>query len=222
MAYALASIVLTLASSVQALTIGTPENGNCFPFGCMGWGPQPGTRYQQIYSSAEFSGPISITQISFDLFPSISDVQAGGTYRMSLSTTATPLAGLSSVFSQNVGRDNQLFTESVHVVGPAPTRLVFRGAPFFYDPSQGNLLLDIEVLDVTHPDGMRAQRNGAFYASQHGSAVGSFSRITDFSEQPVAAEGWGLVTTFVPEHGSGLLVCFGLGLLAHGRRRARA
>src|ERR1700690_2138574 len=37
-----------------------PGNGNCFPFGCAYNGS-----YQQVYSSSQFSGPMTITALSF-------------------------------------------------------------------------------------------------------------------------------------------------------------
>ena len=49
------------------LTIGLPASeGNAYPFGGTFWFTSPNpTRYQQVYSSTAFSGPIDIQTIRF-------------------------------------------------------------------------------------------------------------------------------------------------------------
>jgi len=73
--------------------------------------------------------------------------------------------------------------------GAAPATLVIDGVvPFFYDPSKGNLLLDI----VISPGAVFFPLN-VFYASRSGTANGIFSRYHNFGS---AFIGWGLVTEF--------------------------
>jgi hypothetical protein len=113
-------------------------------------------RVQQVYASSEFSNsPILITAIYWR--PSIND---GFPFRtvvsniqVNLSTTSKQPDQLSSVFAENVGLDDQIV-----FAGPLKLSSRFRDAaggtkkfdmmlrlqhPFYYDPAQGNLLVDI-------------------------------------------------------------------------------
>ena len=102
-----------------SITLGTDNGGNAFPFG---GSVGAGTRYQEAYASADFSGPISIT-ITTDI-NLLSDTD----------------------FDANLGVDNTLF-QTVALSGPAPAELSFTGGPFFYSPANGNLLLDFTISD---------------------------------------------------------------------------
>jgi hypothetical protein len=113
-------------------------------------------RVQQVYGAAEFlNGPILIT--GFYWRPAPSDGFAFRTVvpdiQVNLSTTSKQPDGLSSVFAENVGLDDQVVFK-----GPLKLSSHFKDAaggtkrfdmlvrlqhPFYYDPAQGNLLLDI-------------------------------------------------------------------------------
>src|SRR5690349_5964317 len=80
---------------------GDPGDGNCYPFGCQSTNPTNsndwGTEYQQVYTSTDFSGPITITSISF-FRNNVSAFGSGlntGTYTLSLAISAKPVNGLS-------------------------------------------------------------------------------------------------------------------------------
>jgi hypothetical protein len=115
-------------------------------------------RYQQVYAASEF-GPTSIWidailfrpdsgagQPFFSTFPSV---------QVNLSTTSAGLDGLSSTFAANVGADNTMVRSgpvtlsSVDVVGPGNTRafdiIIPFTTSFLYNPTLGNLLLDVRV-----------------------------------------------------------------------------
>ena len=118
-------------------------------------------RYQQVYDATEFSalsGPAEITKILFrpdvvgHAFSStLSDI------RIDLSTTSASAGGLSSTFASNVGADDTIvyggaagssLSLSSSFTGPSGGPKAFDIAinlttPFLYDPSQGNLLLDV-------------------------------------------------------------------------------
>jgi hypothetical protein len=111
-------------------------------------------RYQQVYSSALFSnlnGNIYLVWMEFS--PNASQATAWAVPRMqvNLSTTAKSADGLSPVFSENVGPDDQV------VFGPAPHTFdphypdgygtVFFDRSFRYDTSLGNLLLDVRIFE---------------------------------------------------------------------------
>ena len=224
--------LLAFAGPAGAVIIGLPADagGNCFPFGCTDTDGTPGTRYQQVYNSTQFSGPLLIDTISFFDAGHNGDLNSG-TYTLSLSTTSKPVNGLDLVtFDNNVGSDNQAFAVAVLTGGAVPSVLTFSGTPFLYNPGLGNLLLDIHITGIGHTG------NPSFFASRDGTAAGIFSRAQDFGG---GFDNYGLVTHFgengevpepmppmpeptVPEPTT--VVLLGLGLIggAVGRRRIRA
>jgi hypothetical protein len=174
------------AVGVNTLTIGGSSEGpNIFPFGG-GFGSS--NRYQQAYAAAQFnsSAPLLISSISF------LDGQgtfAPSTYAFSLSTITTGIDDLDLTnFDANRGTDNTMLA-SVNLGGAAPATLRIEGAtPILYDPSRGNLLLDI----VISPGGVFPAGFGAAYASR-GSANGVMSRYHNFG---IGFIGYGLITEF--------------------------
>jgi hypothetical protein len=134
-------------------TVEGNEN-NCFPFGfCEGNGTM---RYQQVYASSQFSGPILIGQILFR-----PDATFGGGFsallpdiQIDMSTTREAADALSTTFADNVGPDDTI----VYARGALPLFSSFTGpaagpktfditinltTPFLYNPAAGNLLLDV-------------------------------------------------------------------------------
>jgi hypothetical protein len=113
-------------------------------------------RYQQLYAASQFASIGSgglITQIVFR-----PDTGTGKRFRatlpdvqINLSTTSVADDALSLTFADNVGAD-----DTVVFSGPLPLQSKNRGSnpkdfdivinlttPFFYDPTKGNLLLDV-------------------------------------------------------------------------------
>ena len=67
-----------------------------------------------------------------------------GTYTFKLSTSTNDYLTPSATFANNVGADEQLFATVVIGGGPVPPVFSFTGAPFNYDPANGDLLLEVD------------------------------------------------------------------------------
>ncbi|MEO0413004.1 MAG: PEP-CTERM sorting domain-containing protein [Pseudomonadota bacterium] len=177
---------LTMMTSAHALIIGESDSINSIPFN-----QRPlttGSFYQQVYDADQFPGTVDISSLTF--------FRAGGnatynegTYTFSLSTSLNPVAGLSiSVPESNVGSDETFFAE-LALSGTVDQLLVVNagtggGSSFTYDPTQGDLLLDIAI---SNPG---ADGSGQFVADADAQF---FSRSHDFGS---GFTGFGLVTEF--------------------------
>jgi hypothetical protein len=126
------------------------DTGNLLPL----FSDQP-IRYQQVFDASQFSrlnpGGGLINRIAFRGHgPGIPFTATVPQLQVNLSTTSKSPDNLSSTFTDNVGSDDtQVFS------GPLHTAVTFTGdptnfevvinfsKPFYYDPTKGNLLLDI-------------------------------------------------------------------------------
>jgi hypothetical protein len=212
------SIGTLLGSSI---TVGTDSGANDFPFSGPFFG-YAGTDYQEAYASSDFTGPINITGIDFFLGTGFTGSLYAGTYTLSLSVISSNIGSLSSTnLAGNIGSDDTVF-EVANLKGSAPSVLTFTGTPFLYDPSLGNLLLDISIT---------GGKGGSTAAYQDSEGVGTgIARYQNFGLNN--GLGYGLVTEFdstasmanTPEPGTlPLMACLGLvGLLVQRLRRSRA
>lgn len=210
----------TLGAFANAdVIIGTRNFDNDFPFGNSTFAPYSG-EYQQLYSSTAFPGPITITQIQFASAAIFSAGTENLDFNMSLETTsASPSApggyadniaggtGLTQVFSGSLAYDalvNGTFDLSVPIT------------PFAYDPSDGNLLLDVNIISasggsVTFMAGFDPNEGRVFNLSGSGAQTqwGGFGLVTKFVTASSA----------VPEPGPiAMLGCLGLAGVAFLRR----
>lgn len=204
------------------------------------------TRYQQVYGAPAFNSitePVAIHSLSFFAatemcnFAGCWDVPeadrsiAAGNYTVRLSTTSAAVDGLATAFSSNYGSDVQVFFE-----GNLSDTLTITGTtPFIYDPSLGNLLLEIMVNDQIANDGalLRFQEtivqfNNPATRDQMSSRIGSGANAVS-TGQPWTRSG-GYKTAFdytpvsatpVPEPGTWALAIMGIGLIGAAARRRK-
>lgn len=67
----IALLSMTLMLHAASITVGSMDNGNCYPFMCNDSGTSTGVSidYQQAYISSAFSGPFNVTSLSWDYWP---------------------------------------------------------------------------------------------------------------------------------------------------------
>ena len=185
---AVGSSALVQIDAFNTVVIGEPADGsNFFPFGGSAFGAA--NRYQQAYAAGRFnsSTPLLIRSITF---LGGQGALATNSYAFFLSTITAGIDNLSTTnFNANRGADNTLLA-TLNLSGAAPATLTIEGAtPFLYDPSAGNLLLDI----VITPGGVIGGALPSFYLARNGTASGIMSRYHNFGTGFI---GWGLVTRF--------------------------
>ena len=223
------SAAIVVPNSLAAVE-GNANNG--FPFNLADFGTTS-MRYQQAFAASEFAslgGPTLITGMAFrpdgdgNAFATIlADIQ------INLSTTTRAPDALSTTFATNVGSNDTV----VYARGPLALSSANTGAgprdfdivitfttPFLYDPSQGNLLLEVRNFG--------GGTTTAFDAHQiSNDSISRLFAINDATATSGSADSLGLVAQFltdgsqaVPEPST--LIIFSLGGLAiAGHRVAR-
>jgi hypothetical protein len=196
-------------------------------------------RYQQVFSASQFpssTGPLMITQIAFRPDGSVTDpslIIRFDSVQIDLSTTSRTPSTLSTLFASNVGADDTTVFNSFVFVnapvtgppgGPKDFTVSFALKPFIYDPSAGDLLLDVRAVEsgggISAP--FDAESNNPFTAHLDAPDISAASG-TSFAT--------GLVTEFqftpVPEPSTLVLASLGTLLVGVGwgwrqRRSVRA
>ena len=207
--------------------IGENDNGspNCLPFGCAG--SLSVTRVQHQYAASAFTGPLEISRFSFFCTNSFCDpTSAFGTqaFTVRLATSTRAMGSLTSDLDANVGADAVTFVSSGVATGTYGTGFTITGPGFAYDPSAGNLLLDVFI--GSGFDGVGLQFLNAGFSSD-------VDRISQFNGGTSSNPGYGLqiginidtgnypFANTVPEPGSLFLFSIGAAMLALRRRRVR-
>lgn len=198
----------------------------------------PSQRYQQVYGNSAFSsltGPVLITQIAFrpdgNFGSAFSNVTLPNV-QIDLSTTNAVVDNLSTTFANNVGANDAVvfsgpLTLSSADTGPAGGPMAFDIVinlltAFFYDPSAGNLLMDVR--NFSGGSGV-SQLDAEASGSDAMSRVYTESQgVNAASVNPGENDTVGLVTQFtvtpVPEPGMSALVGMALvGAMGAVRRR---
>jgi len=154
-----------------------------------------------------------------------------GTWTISLSQTTADWNTLSSTYASNIGLDNTLVF-SGNLTQPwafGDTLVINLTTPFAYDPSQGNLLMDVVVSGISMAGGkIGFDTNGYNAGNLNGNTFLGRVYYDGGGGTGFVDKGYGLVTGFdagapttVPEPTSFVLVSLGLGALAAGIRRRR-
>ena len=194
--------------------VGNNTDGNCYPFSC---GPSDSvTIYQQVYNSTAFANPISISSINF--FKDSGGQMDSATYKVSLSTTLKSVLGLDNNYLNNIGVDNVEFG-TFNIGGAMPDVLNLAGNSFNYNPTAGNLLMTVEVLNPTN---ILGGYNSFFQSDASGSATSRlFTNLSGTTSNGTSALVTEFNTTAIPTPAllPGLI---GLGVAALRKRKAEA
>jgi hypothetical protein len=216
----LSTVFAAAPALADDLTIGTPEPnyGNCYPFGC---GASDGaTTYQEIYNASAFSGPIRINAATFtEAFTNDGNAIDSASYDVSFYLSDKTTATLSNSISGNetsLLADWGTFTLGGTLTGGA---LTLSGPSFVYDPTQGSLLMNVVIHDVTNTVGYQT-----FFLDDAGTT--SVARVFGDDQNTYGPYNQALVTTFdtsgVPEPASWAMMVGGFGLVGGAMRRRAA
>jgi hypothetical protein len=150
------SLFIVSMQRAQALDLVSPndhallkgDNNNGSPFT-----ESTSYHYQQVYDAKQFAalgtngGLINFVGFRYNTYNNAPMIYHS--MRVSLSTTAKAVDGLSSTFSENIGPDNLIVYSGNYTLGvapaPSPFPMIIRFTPaFHFNPTNGNLLLDIQ------------------------------------------------------------------------------
>jgi hypothetical protein len=216
---ALATLATTSASAAT-VTVGQNNGGNCYPFSCMAGDDT--LHYQQIYAASSFYGATSSGTKSLDIdkisfLRDIGGNMTPSTYSVSFWLTSNTVNGMSSSASANEG--TLLSNFGTWTLGGAmPGTLTLDGTDFIYNPTQGNLVMDVQVTSGNAP--------GGYFSFFEADYTGASTLRAFGNGDNLSVETGALVTQFtatpVPETGSMALMLAGLGLVGVVARRRRA
>ena len=217
----LALCSISLANADTLIAENGPSDGlNTIPFGTT----HSEIRYHQVYTSSLFTEEVSITSIAFS--PSFAVDYSAAHIEFRFTTTSTAVGELSTNLDNNYITPlttvfmEDSYTQSIVTTGTESFSFVFdfSASPFLYDPTTGNLLMDILITGQS-PSGYLAfsqsvggsgtysraySRNG-----NTGSDLAGLRTKFEYTVVPVPAAVW--------LFGSGLI-----GLIGVARRKANA
>jgi hypothetical protein len=173
-----------------------------------------------VYSSAAFgTNDILIDELTFYLAPiggNGGTVPNNATFTVSLSTTTAAVGGLSIVASNNLGPNNTVvFTGLLPALSNTGELNLLFSTPFSYDPTAGNLLLNVTSSNGTEGNlYLLAQESSGLMSRLFGGfSTDYYGLVTDF----------GTVTDAVPEPSTWAMMILGfcgLGFMAYRRKNS--
>lgn len=241
-----AAVLAAVAASAASADIvvpganGTRSGGsnNFFPFSLTAGVSQ---RYQQLYAGTEFgTAPVTLYGLKFR------QATDGGTQgaafaatipsiKLNLSTAATSVSTASLTFADNVGSDNATVFDGALALSSTATPIApYTGTqpfdivvtfttPFAYDPTKGDLLLDVFNFSGGVTTLFDFISGGSTAISRVVGPQGNVGATSAFFQQRA-----GLVTSFtttapgaVPEPAAWALMIAGFGLVGVAARRRR-
>jgi len=144
---ALAVVILAALvrpGSASSIIIGSSGSNNVFPFGDTYLG-----EYQQVYTAADFSGPVLIDQVAFRSVNVLGGTLLSDTLTLSLGTTSASPSAPGTTYAGNKRPDlTTVFTGTVSETLSGNGTFDFFinfSTPFLYNPTLGNLLFDVDV-----------------------------------------------------------------------------
>lgn len=197
----------------------------------------PSCRYQQVYGASDFGGLPEGGIISQIIFRSDRDFGRAFTtllpdIRISLSVTPRGPDQLSVSFSENIGiREQTVYGRGSLVLsssgaGTPDTTIVFQN-PYFYNPAEGNLLLEVLNFSQTPLPPDPRNQAGPLDAENNGFGPDTVSRVFAYDANATSgvADSIGLVTFFritpIPEPSTAALAVLSVCIFAFWQLRRK-
>jgi hypothetical protein len=207
-----------LPGHASTITIGTINTKDQYPFGLTGsYTAAYLGEYQQVYASSAFAGPVAINEIAFSAYFPYAGT-ANYSLSLGLGTTIRTPASPGSQFAS--GWTTVFSGSTVANFTTTPNDFDFSinfTTPFTYDPTKGNLLLDVQVSSASGGN----SNLGTYFDVQDQSP--DMGRLWSSGATVVGTPSEGLVTQFavtaVPEPRAGALCLAALAALLLCRRQ---
>jgi len=166
----LTSGLLVTAGFVQpasAVTVGSSDSGNCYPFNCNDTGKSTGQSidYMETYRAGAV-GSLTINTISFFSYPGATPFEVlSGTYDITLGTTLSPVLSLPGSLS------NVATFFNGNLDGLIGSIFSISGTPYSYNSALGNLVMEVVVTNQANVPNLGPPGNSYFLADYTGNDV---------------------------------------------------
>jgi len=199
----------SMAGFVHAASVAIGETSgprSLYPFGYSDFGGVNGANdiYQQLYRADQFgSSPVRITRLTFDEHELFAGIGIYTDTEIFLSTAANPVSAPSVTFAANRGADfTRVYFGSQQVgfagfpIDPCAicteSTLSFDITPFDYDPSQGDLLVEVRQQGV----GFSFDSDNLYFEAGSSRFVSSIAMDGGLFGDPAVHLAYGLWTEF--------------------------